>query len=107
MKFLHAENFKLILDVGGNLGQTVASMRLFCRSSKIISFEPNAFLASRLKGRFLNDKAFEVEVSALSDRDGEFPLYIPVYKYITFPDLGTFDRSEAEELAGLPYLRLQ
>ena len=96
LKHITLRDDRALLDVGGADGQSVASMRFHLSRLPIVSFEPNPFFAARIKSRFRNDAAVRVESMALSDEDGEFPLYIPVYKYTAFPDLGTLERSEAE-----------
>ncbi|HEY4245832.1 MAG TPA: FkbM family methyltransferase [Lacunisphaera sp.] len=96
LKFLSISGTRPLLDVGGALGQSVAGMRFFCKDAPVVSFEPNPFFSSRIKQRFQTDLAVKVETLALSNTDGQFPLYIPIYKYCTFPELGTLDRTEAE-----------
>lgn len=86
----------LLLDIGGHIGQSVASLRIYCPRSPILSFEPNPFNSARIERRFRGDPQVRVQRIALSDEDGEFPLYVPTYKYTTFPDLGTLDRAQAE-----------
>ena len=86
----------LLLDIGGDMGQSVASLRIYCPQSPIVSFEPNPLSSARIERRFHGDPQVRVQRIALGDQDGEFPLYIPAYKYTTFPELGTLDRTQAE-----------
>lgn len=96
LKYLKISGERPLLDIGGAQGQSVAAMRLYARKARIISFEPNPFFAAKIKKRFLHDPNVRVETLALSDIEGQYPLYIPVYKYCAFPELGTLQRIEAE-----------
>lgn len=87
---------KAFLDVGGALGQSVASIRLFFPNAPIVSFEPNPFFAARIRRMFRHVPTVRAETIALSDETGQFPLFVPAYKYTAFPELGTLDRGEAE-----------
>jgi FkbM family methyltransferase len=96
MKFIQVSDTGLLLDIGGHLGQSVASMRFFSKTAPIISFEPNPFLAAKLRKRFRHDSAVKVQTLAIGGTEGDFVLYIPVYKCCAIPDLGTLNRSLAE-----------
>lgn len=54
---------------------------------------------SRAGAWFRNDSNVRVEQVALGETTGEFRLYVPIYQYVAFPDLGTLVREEAENWA--------
>ena len=83
------------LDIGGASGQTVAAMRFYSESARILSFEPNCFYVAKMRRRFRDDPGVCVQPIALSSREGRFSLFIPVYKCCAFPDLGTSERDRA------------
>jgi len=77
------------------MGESVAALRFYAKTAPIISFEPNPFFASRIARRFRSDPNVEVRHIAISDVEGTLPLYIPVYRYTTFPELATLNKTEA------------
>ncbi|MCK5931151.1 MAG: FkbM family methyltransferase [Fulvimarina manganoxydans] len=86
----------LILDIGGNRGQSIDAVRLTLPRAPIISFEPNPQLADDLKDLFKADANVEIRQRALGDRPGEFTLFIPYYNGWMFDGLASLDRAEAE-----------
>lgn len=83
-------------DVGASIGDGAAMMRSLAPRASIVAFEPNPFFASKLRDRFRTDADVRVEDVALVETAGTFSLYIPVYKRVAFPDLGTLQRADAE-----------
>ena len=47
-------------------------MRFFSKTAPIISFEPNPFLAGKLRKRFRHDSAVKVQTLAISGSEGRF-----------------------------------
>jgi FkbM family methyltransferase len=86
----------LALDIGGNWGQSIIALQRMAKPSKIISFEPNPLLASRLVREFSAHKDVSVEQFALSDAAGSFTLYIPRYHDYVYDGLASLNRNEAE-----------
>jgi FkbM family methyltransferase len=68
----------LILDVGANLGQSIASFRLTYPQAKIISFEANPMLAAGLSGVADTLPGENIVVHfGLSDEAGNFIINVP------------------------------
>lgn len=88
---------RLALDIGGNWGQSIEAFRRTVPSARIVSFEPNNFLADRLARRYARaNSKIAVERFALSDTTGHFDLHIPRYHNYIYDGLASLDRSEAE-----------
>ena len=96
LRHLPLSDSGLMIDVGGAKGESVASMRLFSRNAPVVTFEPNPMYAAAIRRRFSRDARICVQPLALSDEEGDFPLYVPLYKYTAFPDLGTLEFEEAQ-----------
>ena len=86
----------LVLDIGGNRGQSIDAVRLYMPTAPIVSFEPNPQLAGDLKTLFANDAGVTINNVALGDEAGELTLHIPYYNGWMFDGLASLDRSEAE-----------
>jgi FkbM family methyltransferase len=85
----------LMLDVGANYGQSIASMRLMQPEANIVSYEPNADLAYQITELFRNDRRVTVQAFGLSDVRGEFDLFVPYYRGFPYPGLASLDEEEA------------
>lgn len=85
----------LALDIGGNWGQSIVALQRVAKPKKIISFEPNSVLAKRLVRKFSADRSVQVRELALSDREGEFTLYIPIYMNYVYDGLASLNIDEA------------
>ncbi|MGD0260554.1 MAG: FkbM family methyltransferase [Verrucomicrobiota bacterium] len=79
----------LFLDIGANLGQSIDSIRLYASESPIISFEPNPYLADRLRGLQTRDQQISIEECGLGSVDGQVKFYIPVYNGYAFHELAS------------------
>jgi FkbM family methyltransferase len=66
---------KLMIDIGGNIGDYTARLRLQSPNSEIIVFEPSATNIDKLKLRFKSDPLIKLAPFALSDSTGESTLY--------------------------------
>jgi FkbM family methyltransferase len=86
----------LALDVGGNWGQSIIALQRWAKPARIVSFEPNPILATRLKRHHGNQPSVSIEQFALSDSAGAFTLYIPHYYDYVYDGLASLNRSEAE-----------
>lgn len=86
----------VIIDIGGNHGQSIYSFKAVLPGAQITSFEPNPYLASRLKENFASDPKMEVHSVALGPERGSFPLFVPSYRGYTFDGLASLKRAEAE-----------
>lgn len=85
----------LVLDVGGNLGQSVLSVLAVLPRARVVTFEPNptTFGAlERLERRFAG---VTLERVGLSDHSGQEVLYCPSYNGKVMRGLASFDRDAA------------
>lgn len=83
------------LDVGGNRGQTIDSFRLYHKTRRVRSFEPNPILFRRLQQRYQGDVNVFVNGFGLGEIDGSFELHVPYYRGYCFDGLASFDAHEA------------
>lgn len=86
----------LAVDIGGNWGQSIWALRRIAKPSRIISFEPDAYLANRLRRTFANDPSVCIYACAIAERPGSFPLYTPKYRNFIYDGLASLNREEAE-----------
>lgn len=86
----------MILDIGGNRGQSIDAIRLFLPDARIVSFEPNPHLAEQLRALFAGDRGVEVKTLALGNEPAVLTLHVPYYNGWMFDGLASLDRSEAE-----------
>lgn len=87
----------LLLDVGGNIGQSVLSMFGMIPSARIVSFEPNPVVRQKLERLTAKFAGLTVMPYGLSDKDEEAELFVPVYKGNELAGLASFDYRAAEE----------
>ena len=85
----------LFLDVGGNHGQSVLSMRLFRPDTPIISFEPVPSLYAEIVRRFARDSHVEVRNYGLATAEATLPLYVPSYRGFVYDGIATFSHENA------------
>lgn len=88
------EEFVLI-DVGANRGQSIDAMRLTAPGRKIVSFEPNPWLVSRLKREYSMSEEVTIHELALSDREEIFTLFVPFYRGYMFDGAASLSKEEA------------
>lgn len=86
----------LVVDVGANVGQSVASIRLAIPGATVVSFEPNPWCADALAAHHRSDDRVHVERVGLGAAPEERQLYVPVYGRYRFDGLASFDRASAE-----------
>ena len=84
-----------VIDVGANRGQSIESILVVLPGRKILSFEPNGALASRLAREYRCHTNIHIEAVALSDEIGSAKLYVPCYRKWVFDGLASMNRSEA------------
>lgn len=85
----------LVLDIGGNWGQSIYAFKRTARPARIVSFEPNRVLCDRLGSKFARDASVEIENYALAEQDGAFDLYIPRYRGFIYDGLASLDEQQA------------
>ncbi|WP_372731655.1 FkbM family methyltransferase, partial [Novosphingobium sp.] len=91
---------KLVVDIGGNWGQSVVALRKYAKPQKIVTFEPNPELACRLRHSFKNDNSIYVEQFALGEVEGDFDLYVPKYRNFIYDGLASLSHQEATQWLG-------
>ncbi len=72
---LLGDNPKLVLDIGGNVGDYAAAMRRHAPSCDIVVFEPAQINVESLTRRFADDALTSIVAAAVSDADGSATLY--------------------------------
>ena len=88
----------LFLDVGANTGSSALSYRIFDRSSRILSLEPNPMLDAELRlVRRVIGRDFSYRFEAAGAGAGEFALYVPLYRGVPLTGEASLSREEAGE----------
>ncbi len=93
LRLIDVPDGALFLDVGANRGWAAQTFRTICPHVRVTGFEPNPGMASRIADLYRTPDA--LHVVALSDRSGEFPLYVPVYRGLVFDGLASLSEREA------------
>ena len=92
----HLPDVTSAIDVGGNWGQSIHTIRRLRPEAQVTSFEPNPFLAERLAAMFRHDDHVQVRPCALSSQSGVMTLHIPSYRGFIYDGLAALDRDKAE-----------
>jgi FkbM family methyltransferase len=90
----------LYVDVGGNIGQSIATIKMFVPDARIVSFEPNPNLARKLVRRHGMSGDIAIHPIGLAERPGRFTLYVPSYRGFVYDGLGSLDRASAASWLG-------
>jgi FkbM family methyltransferase len=85
----------LVLDVGGNNGQSILSIKCVLPKARVITFEPASRHITDLQALAKRLPDVTVERCALADIDGEAELYWPVYNGLAMYALASLNRDEA------------
>lgn len=96
-EYLRVQSGQQFIDIGANRGQTIASFRLYDKSTPVVSFEPNPLFARRLTSQYAQDKAVTIYPFGLGTEDGHFDLYLPYYRGFMFDGLASFDFNSAHD----------
>ena len=96
LRHIPALKSDLFLDIGANHGQSIASIRLFRPTVKLIAFEPNPTLAAKLGKQLPTDPNLEIRPFGLSSENGRFDLHVPVYNGWVYDGLASMHREEAQ-----------
>jgi FkbM family methyltransferase len=94
LRYIDLPRDALILDVGANRGAAIESLRMLAPQARIVAFEPNPAMAPRLQGQ-LARTAGVLHQAALGEVEGQFPLYLPVYRGVVFDGLASLSEREA------------
>jgi FkbM family methyltransferase len=89
-------NMPLLVDVGGNIGQSVLSLYSVFPTAIVISFEPNPTVFHQLQRLTRKFPGLTVRPSGLSDESGDAELYVPVYNGNALTGLASFDYDSAK-----------
>jgi FkbM family methyltransferase len=86
----------LLIDVGGNVGQSVLSLYTIFPNAKILSFEPNPAVFRKLQRLTKRFPQLTAIPNGLSDETGEAELFIPSYNGSALSGLASFDYESAK-----------
>src|SRR4051794_21263711 len=106
LRIVHEHEFKalpllvddpaaLVIDVGGNNGQSMLSIKTVLPSARVITFEPASRHQKGLRALAEQLRDVSVEPYALAETEGEAELYWPVYNGLATHGLASLDRNEA------------
>ncbi|MFE0756874.1 FkbM family methyltransferase [Inquilinus sp. NPDC058860] len=93
LRLIDVPSGALFLDVGANRGWATHSIRTICPHVRIDGFEPNPEMARRIAHAYRPPDT--LHTVALSNRAGEFPLYVPTYRGLAFDGLASLSETEA------------
>jgi FkbM family methyltransferase len=96
LKLLSLGAEPLLIDVGGNIGQSVLSLYTVFPNAKIMSFEPNPVVFRKLQRLTKKFAKLTVIPNGLSNEAGEAELFIPSYRSSALSGLASFDYEEAK-----------
>lgn len=91
----HLPPVKLAIDIGGNWGQSIETMRRLQPGARIVSFEPNPVLSQRLQKAFAGSADVTIKSCALSAEAGQMRLHVPSYRKFVYDGLASLDYDEA------------
>jgi len=84
------------VDIGSNRGQAITSMLMMSTPDiKIIGFEPNPLIYTKLKNHFKKNKRVYVHNLGLSNENNAFNLFVPFYRKWMFDGLSSFEYKSA------------
>jgi FkbM family methyltransferase len=90
----------VFLDIGANRGQSIDAMRLYHPDIPIVAFEPSRRTFARLERLSAGVAQITLVNEGLSDVEGSFKIYTPVYNGYVFDGLASTVREEAEKWLG-------
>ena len=81
---------RLLLDIGGHHGQSIAAFQIAVPECEIISFEANPGLSVPLRNRYHKPKsAVRIECCALMSAPGSLDFYLPFYNGFCFDGIAS------------------
>lgn len=95
LPLLKFSNRPLLIDVGGNIGQSVLSLYTLFPAAKVVSFEPNPNVLRKLQRLTRKFPGLTVIPNGLSDQTGEAELFVPSYNGNILTGLASFDYESA------------
>jgi FkbM family methyltransferase len=90
----------LVLDIGGNNGQSILSIKRSLPGARIITFEPQPGHARELESLARRFSDVKIEKYALGETEGEFALQWPVYNGLSMDALASLARDEVMSWLG-------
>jgi FkbM family methyltransferase len=96
LPLLEFGNRPLLVDVGGNIGQSVLSLYTVFPAATVVSFEPNPAVCRKLQRLTRKFPRLTVIPRGLSDQTGEAELFVPVYNGNVLSGLASFDYESAK-----------
>jgi FkbM family methyltransferase len=91
------EEEPLIVDVGASRGLSIASLLILKPKAKIIAFEPLTDLAMKLESKYRNHENVRIYPYALSVKEYNTHIYIPIYRGCIMDTLAALRREDAED----------
>jgi FkbM family methyltransferase len=96
LPLLEFSNCPLLVDVGGNIGQSVLSLYTVFPDATVVSFEPNPTVFHKLLRLTRRFPRLTVIPNGLSDQTGEAELFVPSYNGNILTGLASFDYENAK-----------
>jgi len=96
LPLLKVSGHPLLVDVGGNIGQSVLSLYTVFPAATVVSFEPNPTVFCKLQRLTKKFPRLTVIPNGLSDRTGEAKLFVPSYNGTVLTVLASFDYESAK-----------
>jgi FkbM family methyltransferase len=96
LTLLNFGSLPLLVDVGGNIGQSVLSLYTMVPNARVLSFEPNPAVFRKLQRLTRKFPQLTVIPNGLSDETGEADLFIPSYNGSALSGLASFDYESAK-----------
>src|SRR6185312_15566940 len=96
LPLLKFSNRPLLVDVGGNIGQSVLSLYTVFPAATVVSFEPNPTVFRKLQRLTKKFPQLTVIPNGLSDQTGEAELFVPSYNGNILTGLASFDYESAK-----------
>ena len=96
LRLLEFNDLPLLVDVGGNIGQSVLSLYTVFPAATVVSFEPNPTVLHKLRRLTKKFPSLAISPNGLSDQTGEAELFVPSYSGNTLTGLASFDYESAK-----------
>ncbi len=95
LRLLEFSDVPLLIDVGGNIGQSVLSLYTVFPAASVVSFEPNPTVLLKLQRLTKKFPDLTIIPKGLSDQRSEAELFVPSYNGNTLTGLASFDYESA------------
>jgi FkbM family methyltransferase len=96
LRLMRLRDIPLLVDVGGNIGQSVLSLYTVFPMATVVSFEPNPAVFRKLQRLTKRFPRLIINPNGLSDQTGEAELFVPSYNGNTLTGLASFDYESAK-----------